>query len=116
MVLPTGMEKGRLCGGRRSAKSSGSANVRSRSRLSVLDLQHAAANAQVALRKRHFDPRFAEFLFDSEIEVAAKTTRPVTFLAALYHQLKFQGVFSELLQENAGSRILQCVRIFTPDC
>src|SRR6059058_45626 len=81
-------------------------------RVDVLHFEHAAADMQVALWERDFNSGFTQLLLHREIEIAPITARSIAHLAAPDDQLKINGIFAEFLQENAGRRIFQSVRVF----
>src|ERR1700730_12936559 len=80
---------------------------------SHFDLDHAAADVQVALRIRNLDAGFAQFGLDREVQVASITPRPITHFTAPNHELKLDGVGAKLVEKNIRCRVLQCMWVLT---
>src|SRR5205814_627338 len=68
--------------------------------------ENPAADVEIALGKGDLDSRFAEFLFDGKIEIAAITAWAGAHLTTPDHEPEIDRVVAEFIEKNTRGRIL----------
>ena len=74
--------------------------------VNVFRLENAAPDVQIALRKGNFDPGFAQFSLDREIQIAPKAAGSMAHLAAPDDKLEIDRALAETFEENTWRWIL----------